>query len=44
MHKKELMIRLCEVEMKLDCYDDIIDDLLKRIKKLEKPAKKATKK
>lgn len=37
--KKEMARRICELEIQLDVYEDIIDDVLKRIKKLEKGKK-----
>ena len=41
--KNEIMQRLCELEIQMDCYDELLDDLLKRVKKLEKPTKKVKK-
>lgn len=44
IRKSELMLRIIDLEMLSSKYEDIIDDLDKRLKKLEKPAKKTTKK
>lgn len=37
--KKELMTRICNLEIDVDAYNEIIDDMLNRIKKLEKAKK-----
>ena len=44
IRKSELMLRIIDLEMLAEKYEDIIDDLDKRLKKLEKPVKKTTKK
>lgn len=45
IRKSELMLRIIDLEMLSSKYEDIIDDLDKRLKKLEKPKiKKTTKK
>lgn len=44
IRKSELMLRILDLEMLAEKYEDIIDDLDKRLKKLEKPVKKTTKK
>ena len=44
IRKSELMLRILDLEMLTEKYEDIIDDLDKRLKKLEKPVKKTTKK
>lgn len=35
--KSELMLKILDLEMLAEKYEDIIDDLDKRLKKLEKP-------
>lgn len=37
IRKSELMLRILDLEMLAEKYEDIIDDLDKRLKKLEKP-------
>lgn len=37
--KKEIMQRLCNLEIEVDAYSEVIDDILDRIKKLEKGKK-----
>lgn len=37
--KKEIMQRLCNLEIEIDAYNEVIDDILDRIKKLEKAKK-----
>lgn len=37
--KSELMLKILDLEMLAEKYEDIIDDLDKRLKKLEKPKK-----
>lgn len=45
IRKSELMLRIIDLEILSSKYEDIIDDLDKRLKKLEKPkTKKTTKK
>lgn len=39
--KKELMQRICNLEIDVDAYNEVIDDILDRIKKLEKVKKNA---
>lgn len=41
--KGELLLRIIDLEMLAEKYEDIIDDLDKRLKKLEKPKAKAKK-
>lgn len=41
--KGELLLRILDLEMLAEKYEDIIDDLDKRLKKLEKPKAKAKK-
>ena len=41
--KGELMLRILDLETLAEKYEDIIDDLDKRLKKLEKPKAKAKK-
>ena len=36
IRKSELMLRILDLEMLAEKYEDIIDDLDKRLKKLEK--------
>lgn len=43
IRKSELMLRILNLEMFAEKYEDIIDDLDKRLKKLEKPKAKAKK-
>ena len=40
IRKSELMLRILDLEMLSSKYEDIIDDLDKRLKKLEKPKAK----
>lgn len=40
IRKSELMLRIIDLEMLSSKYEDIIDDLNKRLKKLEKPTVK----
>lgn len=40
IRKSELMLRIIDLEMLAEKYEVIIDDLDKRLKKLEKPVKK----
>ena len=45
IRKSELMLRIIDLEMLSSKYEDLIDDLDNRLKKLEKPkTKKTTKK
>lgn len=37
--KKEIMQRICNLEIEVDAYSEVIDDILDRIKKLEKGKK-----
>lgn len=44
IRKSELMLRIIDLEMLSSRYEDMIDDLDNRLKKLEKPSAKKTRK